>query len=107
MLLREFLRLSCGYHAFTCKIVLIAHQNFANLAITVLLDTFHPTFDIVEGPFIRYIKNNNDALGFSVETICDSFIPFLASCVPDFCNDGCFRTLRGELFCFVINTDRN
>jgi len=73
----------------------------------VLLDTFHPILNIVEGLFIRYIENNRDALGFTVETMRDIFVSFLAGCIPDFCNDGCFRTWRGELFCFVVKTDGN
>lgn len=105
ILLRKLFGLSQTNLAFTCKIFLVAHQNCANIAITVLLDLVHPNFHILEGLFICDVKNNDNTLGLSKETLCNGFKPFLASCIPYAGLKRHFGAWRGKCFGDVVKTD--
>ena len=105
ILLRKFSGLSNTNLAFTCKIVLVANQNCANIAITVLLGLVHPNFHICEGLFICDVKNNDNTLRLSKETLGKGSKLFLASCIPYAGLKRHFGAWRGKCFCGVVKTE--
>ena len=62
---------------------LVCKNDYVNIVSYIILNLSQPWVNVSEWFTICNIKNNNNAVCTFVISICDSSVPFLASCIPN------------------------
>ena len=63
---------------------LISDEDFCNVFVRMLVDTFEPHFHVLERVRIRHVEAEYDSLRLLVEAEREGAEPFLSGCVPNF-----------------------
>ena len=82
MLLREFFGFALGNHALVGQVHFVAHQNFCNVGVGVLVNTVDPSHHAIKRAPLRNIKCYNNAVRLLVKRVGNGFETFLSCGVP-------------------------